>query len=373
MLQAGIMTNDLVKIEVRGTYQAYINLLFGSGAAFGAAFGGALCDSIGWRGAFGVQIPPVIIILVCSYFSVPSDLGPQLAKHSEKKWYEIVKDFDLAGSLFLALSVAFLILGMNLGGNVLPWSHPFVYSSLIIALIAGAVLVWVESRATRPVMPLPMLASAPRANLVFANFFSMIGINHVIFNAPLYFQAVHGDSPTIAGYRLGIPAILTTCFGVSTGFWLTWTGRMKAPQVAGGISMLAGAIGLSAMSDGVPMWLATVFVTPSGVGQGLMFPATTLAVLATSSVEDQAVMTSTLMLWRNLGTVMGVAISSLVLQNSLSAYLEQYISGPHKEEIIQKVRKTVRAVIDLKGKSHDEGKTVLLRMRFAAADISLQL
>jgi MFS family permease len=352
------MTNDLVKIEVRGTYQAYINLLFGGGAAFGAAFGGALCDSIGWRGAFAVQIPPIVIILVCSYFSVPSDLGPQLAKHSEKTWVEIVKDFDLAGSLFLALSVAFLILGMNLGGNVLPWSHPFVYSSLIIAVFAGAILIWVESRAGRPVMPLPMLASSPRANLVFANFFSMIGINHIIFNAPLYFQAVHGDSPTIAGYRLGVPAVLTTCFGVSTGLWLTWTGRMKAPQVAGGISMLAGGICLSAMTDGIPMWLATAFVAPSGIGQGLMFPATTLAVLATSSVEDQAVMQSTLMLWRNLGTVMGVAISSLVLQNTLSVYLDKYISGPHKEKIIQKVRTSVRAVIDLTGKNHGEGRIV---------------
>lgn len=352
------MTNDLVKMEVRGTYQAYINLLFGGGAAFGAAFGGALCDSIGWRGAFAVQIPPILIILVCSYFSVPGDLGPQLAKHSDKPWYEIVKDFDLAGSLFLTISVAFLILGMNLGGNVLPWSHPFVYSALIIAVAAGAVLLWFETRATRPVMPLPMLASSPRANLVFANFFAMIGVNHVIFNAPLYFQAVHGDSPTIAGYRLGVPAILTTCFGVSTGFWLTWTGRMKAPQVAGAISMLLGAIALSAMSDGIPMWLATVFVTPSSIGQGLMFPATTLSVLATSSTEDQAVMTSTLMLWRNLGTVMGVAISSLVLQNSLSAYLERYISGPQKRSIIDNVRKNVRAVIDLPGKHHSEGKTL---------------
>lgn len=49
-----IMTNDLVSIEVRGTYQAYINLFFGLGSACGAAFGGFLCDTIGWRWTFGV-------------------------------------------------------------------------------------------------------------------------------------------------------------------------------------------------------------------------------------------------------------------------------------------------------------------------------
>jgi MFS family permease len=326
------MTNDLVKIEVRGTYQAYINLLYGGGAAFGAAFGGALCDSIGWRWTFGIQIPPIAIILILAYFFTPSDLGPQLAKHSNKPWWEIVKEFDVAGSLLLASSVAFLILGINLGGNILPWSHPFVIASLILSVVAAAILLWVESRALRPVMPLAMISKSPRANLVFSNFFSMIGINHVLFNAPLYFQAVHGDTPTVAGFRLAVPGVLTTICGVSTGFWLTFTGRMKAPQVAGGISMLVGGILLSIMWPGIPMWLATLFVAPPSVGQGLMFPATTLSVLATTSPDDQAAMSSTLMLWRNLGTVMGVAISSLVLQNALLARLEKYITGPNKEE-----------------------------------------
>jgi MFS family permease len=333
MSMALIMTNDLVKIEVRGTYQAYINLLYGSGAAFGAAFGGALCDSIGWRWTFGIQIPPIIFIIVIAYLFVPTDLGPQLARRSNQPWWEIVREFDIAGSFLLASSVAFLILGLNLGGNVLPWQHPFVIFSLVFSVFCGSVLLWVESRAKRPVMPLAMVSKSPRANLVFSNFFSMIGINHVLFNAPLYFQAVHGDSPTVAGFRLAVPAFLTTFFGVSTGLWLTWTGRMKAPQVAGGISMLLGGVLLSIMWPDIPMWLATIFVTPTSVGQGLMFPATTLSVLATTPVEDQAAMSSTLMLWRNLGTVMGVAISSVVLQNALLANLEKYITGPHKQEV----------------------------------------
>jgi hypothetical protein len=231
------------------------------------------------------------------------------------------------------LAVAFLILGLNLGGNILPWTHPFIIASLAVSAFAAGVLLWVETRALRPVMPLSMIASAPRANLVFANFFAMVGINHVLFNAPLYFQAVHGDSPTLAGFRLAIPAALTTVCGVSVGFWLTYTGRMHLPQIAGGIAMIVGGVGLSVMPRDVPMWLATAFCAPSGIGQGLMFPATTLTVLALTRVEEQAAMTSTLMLWRNLGTVMGVAISSLVLQNALLAYLERYVTGADKQEV----------------------------------------
>jgi hypothetical protein len=66
---------------------------------------------------------------------------------------------------------------------------------------------------------------------------------------------------------------------------------------------------------------------------GFAFPATTVSVLAVSTHEDQAVMTSTLGLWRNLGTVMGVAVSSLIVQNALKAYLEEYITGPDKYSV----------------------------------------
>jgi MFS family permease len=349
-VQANIMTNDLVKIEYRGTYQAYINLLYGGGAAFGATFGGLLCDTIGWRWTLGIQIPPVVFVLLAAYCNVPQDLGPQLAKHSDKPAWQIIKDFDLAGSLFLSVSVAFLILGLNLGGNQLPWTHPFIITALILSLASALVLVRVELRALRPVMPLAMVSQPPRANLVFANFFAMVGINHILFNAPLYFQAVHAETPTRAGLRLGVPAVLTTAFGVSTGFWLTATGRMKAPQVAGGVSMLVGGVCVAAMDRGVPLWLATAFVTPSSVGQGLMFPATTLGVLATTPVEDQAAMSSTLMLWRNLGSVMGVAISSLVLQNALLSYLWKYVTGPDKEEVrLRSVRFSANRVDHFRG------------------------
>jgi len=65
----------------------------------------------------------------------------------------------------------------------------------------------------------------------------------------------------------------------------------------------------------------------------LSFPATSLAVLATSTQEDQAVMSSTLILWRSLGIVMGVSISSLILQNALKMNLEKLVTGHNKAKV----------------------------------------
>lgn len=328
-----IMTNDLVSIEVRGTYQAYINLFYGGGSACGAAFGGFLCDQLGWRMTFALQVPFLVALLINGYFSTPAALGPNLAKRSGLGIRDAMKGFDFAGSILLAGSVAFLILGLNLGGNVYPWDHPLVISSLIIAVIAGFILVYVESRAERAVMPLPMLFSQPRGNMVFNNFFAQVGMNTILFNAPLYFQAVKLESASISGFRLAGPSVALTVCGVSAGFIMTATGRMKWLIVTGSLSMLVGATCLSLMWDDIPSWLATIFLVPSSVGQGLSFPATSLAVLATSTQEDQAVMSSTLVLWRSLGIVMGVSVSSLILQNALAAYLEQLVTGHRKDEV----------------------------------------
>ncbi|KAI4674911.1 uncharacterized protein J4E84_010353 [Alternaria hordeiaustralica] len=365
-----IMTNDLVSIEVRGTYQAYINLFYGGGSACGAAFGGFLCDKLGWRMTFAIQIPILVMLFINAIFTTPSSLGPNLAKRYGLGLQEGLKGFDIAGSFLLTVSVAFLILGLNLGGNVYPWKHWIVITSLVIALVTGAVLVKVESRAARAVMPLPMLFSKPRGNLVFNNFFAQVGMNTILFNAPLYFQAVELETASVSGFRLAGPSVALTICGVSAGFIMTATGRMKWLIVVGSLSMLLGATCLSLMWDGIPKWLATVFLVPSSIGQGLSFPATSLAVLATSTQEDQAVMTSTLILWRSLGIVMGVSLSSLILQNALTSYLEALVTGHNKAKIIQHVRKSVRSIIDLDAKHKSqviEAYSRSLRLVFISA------
>ncbi|KAF2143790.1 uncharacterized protein K452DRAFT_285828 [Aplosporella prunicola CBS 121167] len=349
-----ILSNDLVPLEIRGTYQAYINLFYGCGLACGAAFGGYLCDTLGWRWMFGVQIPSQILILVAACFTMPSSLGPHLAKHSNKTVGQHIKSFDLAGSFLLTTTVASMILGLNLGGNVLAWLHPFVIISLVVSCIAGTMLIWVESKAERPVLPLSMLFTSPRGNLVFSNFFSNIGSNTIIFNAPLFFQAVKLDSPSQSGLRLTAPMIATMLTGVGSGFIMTWTGRTKPLIICGTLLTLSGTIALSCMWDGIPVWLATVFAVPVNGGLGFSFPASTLTVIAASTKVDQAVMSSTLSLARSLGSVFGVAISSLIVQNALSVDLERLVTGPNKDEIIQRVRKSVRAIFELTPKHQTE-------------------
>ena len=111
MAMGSIITSDLVPIEIRGIYQSYINIIFGIGSAMGAALGGAIADSLGWRWEFGVQVPLIAACVIGCAFTVPKKLG--LAAGVEKKTlWEAMKVFDYKGSLLLTSSITFLILGI---------------------------------------------------------------------------------------------------------------------------------------------------------------------------------------------------------------------------------------------------------------------
>jgi len=121
--------------------------------------------------------------------------------------------------------------------------------------------------------------------------------------------------------------------GFSTGFIITWSTRLKPTLILGYSLMMIGSLLLTFMNKSLPSWAYTQFIVASSMGQGFSYPSVSLSILATSTTEDLAVATNTLILWRSLGTVMGVAISSLIVQNSLLYYLNYYVTGPQKGEV----------------------------------------
>lgn len=203
----------------------------------------------------------------------------------------------------------------------------------MVCFVCFPLFIWVENRESRPIMPLKIILCNPRASLIISNVVGSIISNAVTFNAPIYFQAVLLESATSSGLRLIVPTIFSTISGTATGFIITWTRHLKSPLMAGVTLILAGTVGLIFMSRGLPDWSYGLFLVPSSLGCGFLFPGTFISILAVSEQSEQAVVTSTLMLWRSLGGVLGVAFSSLVLQNALLFFLEQTVQGPEKKEV----------------------------------------
>ncbi|KAM0448906.1 hypothetical protein ACHAO4_008131 [Trichoderma viride] len=339
-----IITSDLVPIERRGTYQSYVTANFGAGSALGAALGGAMAEALGWRWEFGVQVPPLLLCMAMSAVVIPDDIGLQGPRRGI---FDAMRQFDFGGSALLTVSTTTAILGLSFGGNIYPWTHPVVLTALSLAAIAFPSFLWFETRAAMPIMPFHLIQKSPRANLIFANFIAAVLANAISFNIPLYFQAVLLSSATSSGLRLVIPSVVASIIGALTGLSITYTRRLKWPVLAGTVWYLLGNITLCFLRRGMPEFVYLLVLIPQAIGQGFQFPGTFIAVLACGEQAEQAVVSSTLILWRCLGLVLGIALSSLVIQNGLVYYLDEFVRGEDKLEIIRRVRASVEAVAQL--------------------------
>ncbi|KAK2067025.1 hypothetical protein P8C59_000794 [Phyllachora maydis] len=370
MTLGSILISDLVPIEIRANYQSLLNLVFGVGAMLGAALGGLMVDTLGWRWGFGIQVPILFVNLIVAIVAVPPGIG--LHGKTKESVGDAMRAFDFAGSLSMATAVVFLILGLNLGGNILPWTHPFVIASLLISLIVFPLFLYIETRASRPIMPLNLVTKSPHMNLIFSNFLANMVMNAIMFNVPLYFRGVLLTSATTSGLSLIVPSGVASLSGAMTGFLISWTRRLKWPLVLGTTSSLLGLLSLAAMQRGWPTAAYLGCLVPSAIAQGLQFPGTTMAVLATSEQHSQAVVTSTLILWRSVGTVLGIAASSLVVQNALWAYLAAFVRGPDSDGVIARVRLSVEAIRALPAPYREQvvqSYEAALRLTFLCASV----
>lgn len=211
---------------------------------------------------------------------------------------------------------------------------------------------------------------------------------------PLYFRGVLLTSATTSGLSLIVPSGVASLSGAmskprpprplprpstplsdpprAAGFLISWTRRLKWPLVLGTTSSLLGLLSLAAMQRGWPTAAYLGCLVPSAIAQGLQFPGTTMAVLATSEQHSQAVVTSTLILWRSVGTVLGIAASSLVVQNALWAYLAAFVRGPDSDGVIARVRLSVEAIRALPAPYREQvvqSYEAALRLTFLCASV----
>jgi hypothetical protein len=74
--------------------------------------------------------------------------------------------------------------------------------------------------------------------------------------------------------------------------------------------------------------------------------------VSNAAPEDQAVTTACSYLFRSLGSVVGVSLSSTVIQQSLRDSLKEALgSGKEAENVVQKVRKSLDAIKELDPKT----------------------
>lgn len=325
------VTSDMVPLRKRGLWQGYGNVVFGLGMSLGGVFGGWINDTLGWRWAFLVQVPFIMAsgLLVAFLIKIP------VKEMRESAW----KRVDYCGAVLLTLSLVLLLLGVNTGGNQLPWDHPLVLTVLPLAGVCLFLFVYVEDRwATEPIIPVRLLLRRTVWAACFTNIFSTMPVFIVFFYLPFYLQ-VNGHSATQAGLRVIPQAFATSMGSISAGLVMRNTGRYYLMDCIIMTMFTAGGVLLCTLDFSSPAWQTYVYLIPGGFGYGAMLTITLVALIAAVDHRDQAVITSASYAFRSTGSTVGVTIGSAVFQNWLRrSLLQAFGSLSHKNQIVKRIR-----------------------------------
>ncbi|OJK03007.1 hypothetical protein ASPACDRAFT_1896282 [Aspergillus aculeatus ATCC 16872] len=313
-----ILMSDIVPLRERGVWQGIINMIYATGAGVGAPLGGILADYIGWRWAFIAQAP------LCALAFVAVTLMLHLPAVEDSHWGTKLGRIDFPGAIVLVGAVFGFLLGLDRGSNV-SWTIPITVISLSVSGALFVLFVVVECfYAAEPFAPGHIIFNKTFFAAYGCNFFSFGGWLAALFYIPLYFQAVDGVSATIAGLRL-LPSILAGVSGsLFAGFVMKWTGKFYWLTVFAYTLLTLGLMIITLASGGAfenttVMVLGTVFCA---FGNGTGVTSTLISLISNATPEDQAVVTACSYLFRSLGSVIGLSLSSTVVQQVLRDRLQ---------------------------------------------------
>lgn len=90
-----------------------------------------------------------------------------------------------------------------------------------------------------------------------------------------------------------------------------------------------------------PEWIYWLTMIPGGIGYGAILTITLVALISAIDPKDMAAATGVSYLFRATGSVLGISLSTSILQNNLKTQLGRKIVGPGAKEIIEAVRTDV--------------------------------
>lgn len=326
------VASDLVPLRKRGIVQGIGNICFGSGAMLGGVIGGLMNDtSWGWRLAFLIQVPIVVVSGLLVFFLV------RIPPKSSRKSY--LARIDFVGVLLITSFLVILLLGLNSGGNLVPWTHPLVLTTLpLAALLLLSLIVW-ESRNTQPIIPVRLLAVRTISAACMTNLVCTMANTTLLFYIPVYLQ-VQGYSPTQSGLRILFGSLGVAIGSFGCGIIMKKTGRYS-PSLGICVlsSIVVGAAAFSTLDRSSPGWVPFPAFILAGAGYGGMLTITMVACVAAVDHSQQAVITSATYAFRSVGATLGITVASVVYQNILKARLwERLGSLPGAAAEIRRIR-----------------------------------
>lgn len=314
-----------VPIVRRPAYMGIIGAMYGIASVVGPLLGGAFTDGPGWPWCFYINLPlGAITIAVIAFFFK----SPQRKQEQKVPFPERVKQLDLGGTGLFIVAVVCLLLALQWGGSIYPWSNwriilLFVIFGILITAFLG--LQWyMGDYATVPfriISQRSVAAACAWAVCVGGAFFVLI------YWIPIWFQAIKQASALKSGVML-IPMILSLVLAsIIGGILTTKIGYYNPFYIASFIfsSIGAGLLTTWSTNTGASKWIGYQIIYGLGIGFGMQQPVVT--VQAVLPLKDIPVGSAMVTFFNIFGGSLFVSAAQNIFNNRLISELVKNVPG----------------------------------------------
>ncbi len=302
----------------RGQAMGIIGSVVSVGFLTGPLLGGFLVEHLGWRSVFYINLP----IGAAAFF-----LSSRVLERSRSPMKVKV---DIWGALLLFFFITSLLFFLNRVGQ--GWS-PHLWGWLLVSLFSFGLFMVVELRHSSPLVHLHLFKRRLFTSSLGASFLSLWMNSAHSFVIPFFLQKILGFSPSKVGMFI-FPVALTVMVMAPLGGRLSDRVGVKVPATLGLImtsfSVFSFIFIKATASDYDILWRQILL----GIGIGLFTPANNSAIIGSLPKDNVGLASSLLAFARNLGIVVGVAFSEMVISlKGPATLLEKGREGPSLESI----------------------------------------
>jgi EmrB/QacA subfamily drug resistance transporter len=295
---------------------AYYAATAGVGASVGLVLGGIFAGWLSWRVGF--------------FMNVPVGMGLMLgARRCLGETERRSGELDAAGALSSTLGMSALVYGLVRSTSA-GWGNPLTLVALTAGVVLLTILVFNESRAKQPIMPLRLFASRERGGAYAARVLFLGAMVGFWFFTTQLLQGVMGYSPAQAGAAF-LPTTLAN-----------FAAAMAVPKLTkrfGNARLLAGMLAVSVIGMA---WLGHVSADSPylidialpmiliGIGQGGSLGPLTVAGVAGVASEDAGAASGLVNAAHQLGGSLGLAVLVVVFAAAGAGMLDARVLLAHR-------------------------------------------
>jgi EmrB/QacA subfamily drug resistance transporter len=282
---------------------------------FGPLIGGVISQHLRWGWIFFINVPIGVITFAIA-----------IATMQESRDTSAARRLDLPGLLTSSLGLFALTYAL-IEGHDDGWTSPLILVAFGFAAAAMAAFVWVESRASYPMVDLSLFRSRVFAGGTTVMMLWAFGILGIYFFTSIYLQTILGFSPTKAGLSFVPMALAMAAFAslaplVAPRIGTHRTVALGTAVMAVGLYLVARLGGGATFAGLMPGFLLF------GAGAGLMNVPLTNSVLHSMPPERSGMASALMNASREVAGLLGITVIGAVLRSQEGAAARHGASAP---------------------------------------------